>query len=280
VDSVNALHLEVFQKAKYEGWPDYDEAVPTKRSPFGIIPLLEDCGRQGKACEFLSPQLRYLATCMESDIPYTPVATKEERSLFKKLLEETLGEGHPVNRETFHGLTMKWNNDHVKLPTSKQESVKVFPKYINHLILHYKKWRITNKKRAAIDEANASDIIKALAHNQGIHVEEGTYALQPLVSVLPPQPPQAQLAKQYQPTATNPPTPSNPSGPRPLTPPPMLYRLVVRPNFPPSSSSQADLPPSGNNAQGAERKRRRQVCQHCCSLNCRRPWNKTGICNK
>jgi predicted nucleic acid binding AN1-type Zn finger protein len=54
---------------------------------------------------------------------------------------------------------MAWNHEHVKLPTSKKESVKVFPKYIFHLILHYKKWRITNKKRAAIDEAKASDII-------------------------------------------------------------------------------------------------------------------------
>jgi hypothetical protein len=140
VESVNALHLEVFQNQKYEGWPDYDEAVAVKRLPFGIIPLTEDCGRQGKACEHLSPQCGVIHTLHSSG------NKGGVRSLQK------ITRGNTWRRISSQPRNLSWvDND---MEPRAREAAELQERQSQglskiYLTLHYKKWRITNKKRAA-----------------------------------------------------------------------------------------------------------------------------------
>jgi hypothetical protein len=310
VDSVNQLHTEVFESPKYEGWPTYDEATPTKRSPFGIIPLHEDCGRQqGKPCQLLSPQLRFLAEMMGSDLPYTPIAKREERIQFKQLLEGWLKDGGHISMETFIELCVLWNTEYVQLPKEKGESIAIFPKYVWHLVSHYKQWRINNKKKAAFDEAKESPMIHSLSRNQGIRVTDAPFKRQalltttahalptaaaaapPIIALAPPIPPTVALPNT--PTVAPPIVPTvappiaavappivavaPPIAAAPSPPPPPPQQLLPPPPHQPLYYYSA--PPPRLYAPVKERKRKRKVCQFCFNGVCNRPFNKSRRCN-
>jgi hypothetical protein len=308
VDSVEQLNINVFGRTKYSNWPAFHEAVPSKRSPFGIIPLVEDCGRGGQRmpCEFLSPQLRFLASSMDSDLPYTPVATREEKRLFKKLLEGTVNEAKPLNANTFFDLTTKWNRDHVKVPTSWGETTTIFPKYSRHLTNAYKQWRINTSKADRLKEAQESQLLSALKLNPGIQVP-GIRQPDHLGEILPQQP----LAKRQrkQPGIHIPqllPTP-----PQPHPPPseqPILQQQPTHPQQPTlqqqpthqQASTFLNVPintaaapswwyyappqqPLHRSPPGPlllqSKQRAKMKCTICNKLYCRRPWNKSGKCN-
>jgi hypothetical protein len=121
------------------------------------------------------------------------VATKEERILFKRLLEELLAEGYSISTDAFfQELCKRWNEDYVVLPTrskpKKGEEVKItiFPKYVGHLIRHYKAWRVNQKKRVALAVAASSAVVRSLRHNTGVRVPENFEA-----QVIPVEPQQS-----------------------------------------------------------------------------------------
>jgi hypothetical protein len=305
VDNVDQLSIDLFATAKYPNWPSFHEAVPTLRSPFGIIPLLEDCGRgrrRQRPCEFLSPQLRFLASSMDSDLPYTPIGTKEERILFKKLLEGAVNNALPLNSNTFHDLTSTWNRECVTIPSNPDEKLTIFPKYSRHLINAYKMWRINRSKADRIKEARESDLIRALKVNPGIRVPSKPHTKYP-ETVEPRQEAYDQQHTKYQRR------PQQPHIPRLLPPPPPVqhpanYHKMSHPHYntrEPYAKRQRQQPicappprldlaygqlapaPALLAAQMDHREenppgRRSKRCCHCEQDHCRRPWNRSGKC--
>ena len=317
VDTVDQLTFELFEKPKYSNWPGFHEAVPTKRSPFGIIPLVEECGRgkQSLPCEFLSPQLRYLASCMDSDVPYTPIATRDEKILFKKLLECAIDDGMPLNCNTFFVLANKWNHEYVKIPKSAQEAAcKIFPKYSRHLMNAYKNWRTQTSKTNRIKEARESEVLLALKMNPGIRAPGLRQPKIPSLQI--DQEPRSKrqrlpqvvkrIVPQFIPPQFTRPPPSRLPG-NPITVPPLLAPGHFP--CPPSGSAggQTACPPSGSAAgqtacppsgwsmgqaaqppsffyhnyhhQPGHLQRRSKICRECENVGCRRPWNRSGKCN-
>jgi hypothetical protein len=291
VDIVDQLSFDLFGKPKYKNWPGYHEAVPTKRSPFGIIPLVEECGRGKRStpCEYLSPQLRFLASCMDSDIPYTPIATREERILFKKLLEGAINDGMPLNSNTFSILAKKWNHEYVNIPTNPHEATcKIFPKYSRHLTIAYKLWRTRTSKTNRIKEARESDILSALKLNPGIRVPGVRQPKIPTQAI--------EQEEQEEPRSKR----LRNQGQKPLPPDtPILLPQFIPPQFTQAPSPRLTsvprppriLPPSApayfpsqtffhlNHQPPRNQQRRSKICTECQKQVCMRPWNRTGKCN-
>ena len=96
------LVLRLLGKLRYAGWPNFDGGIPVYQSPFGIIPLLNEPGLpRGASLKHLKPGWRYVARETQCVLPCTPVATKEERILFKRLLEELLAKGYSISTDAF-----------------------------------------------------------------------------------------------------------------------------------------------------------------------------------
>jgi hypothetical protein len=285
VDAVDQLSIDLFATAKYPNWPSFHEAVPTERSPFGIIPLVEDCGRGNLGpCEFVSPQLRFLASSMDSDLPYTPVGTREEKILFKKLLERTVNLALPLNNNTFHDLTSSWNKKYVVVPPSQEDKkVTIFPKYSRHLINAYKTWRINRSKADRIKEARESDLLRALKVNPGIRVPSFPLPKYPerVIAI-----PTRRRCKHHIPQLILPaqprPVPQPPPGPVPSPQKRTIWQrqhtdILPQPAPPVNCSfgtrahQEQDHPP--------KKKRGNKKCSHCGNDHCMRPWNRSGKCN-
>jgi hypothetical protein len=196
VDSVNASYLWLLGKLRYASRPNFDKGIPVYHSPFGIIPLLDEPGLpRGAPSKHLKPGWRYVARAMQTVLPCTPVATKEERILFKRLLKELLTGGYSISTDAFfHELCKRWNEGYVVLPPrskpqkGEEFKITIFPKYVGHLIRHYKAWRVNQKeKRAAIAVAASSDVVRALQHNTGERVPRDFEA-----QVIPVEPQQSE----------------------------------------------------------------------------------------
>jgi hypothetical protein len=300
VDAVDQLSIDLFANAKYPNWPSFHEAVPTRRSPFGIIPLVEDCGRgKQRPCEFLSPQLRFLASSMDSDLPYTPIGTKEERILFKKLLEGAVNKALPLNNNTFHDLTSTWNRECVTVPSSRDEKVTIFPKYSRHLINAYKTWRINSSKADRIKEARESDLIRALKVNPGIRVPAKRWPKYPEIV----EPSTQQHETQYQPHSKRQrqQRQQEPHIPQLLLAAPtasVVQDASIHHQQQPYAKRQRQHPtilappllglPYGRQAYSLavqessvhkeKVSRISKRCCHCKQDHCRRPWNRSGKC--
>jgi hypothetical protein len=124
---------------------------------------------------------------------------RNERILFKPLLERLLAEGHSVSADAFfHELCKRWNEDCVVLPprskpkTGDEFKITTFPKHVGHLIRHCKAWRVNQKKRVAIKVAASSDVVRALQHNNtGVRVPRDFE-----VQVIPVEPQQSEPVMQ------------------------------------------------------------------------------------
>ena len=297
VDLVDQLTFDIFEKPKYIHWPAYHEAVPIKLSPFGIIPLVEECGigKQSQPCQYLSPQLQYLASCMDTDLPYTPIATREERFLFKTMLEGAIDDG--INSSTFFELAKKWNQDHVQVPQSLRETpCKVFPKYSRHLTIAYKLWRTQTSKTNRIKEARENEVLDALKLNPGIRVPGLRQPELQDVDAVPPRPRKKRQRTGSTPNATVTATVQ-------MVPPPIPQQIAPRQQqhsvthsihtlVPPAGAAAYHFPvvrqPSvrPNNYQyfhtasiRPNRQRHVQLCKNCKQSVCRRPWNRSKECN-
>ena len=315
VDAVDQFTFDIFGKSKYTNWPSYHEAVPIKRSPFGIIPLVEECGRgkHSQPCQYLSPQLQYLASCMDSDLPYTPIATREEKILFKTLLEGAIDERTTLNSSTFTELARKWNQEHVTIPRSPQDPFKIFPKYSRHLTIGYKIWRTQTSKTNRIKEARETAVLAALKLNPGIRVPG---SCQPNIpDPVPTKKRQRRKEDQTPPTTvqetarlripqlippTQPPQLIPPTQPQHTIPfnnllhPSAGYHFPSRHTFlhgnrrssqeatrypSQKTSIHPNYPQPPSTPLPQRQGRRAQICKECLRSVCKRPWNRSRKCN-
>lgn len=267
VDSVNASYLRLLGKLRYDGWPNFDEGVPVYQSPFGIIPHLDEPGLpRGAPSKHLKPSLRYVAWAIQCVLPCTPVATKEERILFKRLLEELLAGGYSISTDAFfHELCKRWNEDYIVLPPrskpkkGEEFEITIFPKYVGHLTRHYKAWRVNQKKRVAIAIAASSDVLRALQHNTGVRVptdfEAQVVPVEPVMQSASPRAEQkANESEQIPPTV----------------------HLAPLPYFQVHHALQAPLawgvPPFHHHTASQTKKRARKVCPNCNNSDCNAPY--------
>lgn len=91
VDSITALYLRLFGILKYAGWPNFDKGVPQCIS----LPLGQP------QCWMSRPCLEVLLQNTQRVLLCTPMATKEERILFKRLVKELLAKGWYISSDDF-----------------------------------------------------------------------------------------------------------------------------------------------------------------------------------
>jgi hypothetical protein len=126
---------------------------------------------RGAPSKYLKSGWRYVAWAVQCVLPCTHLSTKGERILFKPLLKELLAEqGWYISLEAFFlEMCKHWNETHVILSPWSKSSKKgqefkiiIFPKYVGHLVKHYKAWGVNQKKRVAMKVASDSAIVRAL----------------------------------------------------------------------------------------------------------------------
>jgi hypothetical protein len=185
------------------------------------------------------------------------------------LLEELLAEGYSISTDAFfHELCKRWNEDYVVLPTrskpKKGEEVKItiFPKYVGHLIRHYKAWRVNQKKRVALAVAASSAVVRSLRHNTGVRVPRDFEA-----QVIPVEPQQSEPVREAN---------KSEGTARALQIPPTMH-LAPLPYFKVHKGLQAPLawgvPQFHHHTASQTKKRARKVCSNCNNLACKAPYS-------
>ncbi len=276
IDATNALHFDLTGSPKDEGWPGHDEVACVGRSPFGIIPLLEDTSRKsaGPPCPYITPSEQFIAAAQGSDLPHTPVTKSSERFLFKKLIEESLKNGVRLSaRQTFVDMARVWNSEYVKVPTSSAQPVKILPKYVGQLVSYYRLWRIRSKRSQTFEAAAKDPAIRALRYNRGITVADPMEAatLGPMKSARSKEarraPPPKKVTVTPAPFAPRP--PPYPPRPTPIALPPWLLHPQWAP--PPLQHAPPPLPKKRKVVNS-------KICTVCNKAACRRPFSGRGIC--
>jgi hypothetical protein len=156
----------------------------------------------------------------------------------------------------FHDLCKRWNENHVVLsPQSKPKKgeefkITVFPKYVGHLVGHYKAWRVNQKKRVAIAVAASSNAVRALQHNTGVRVSRDFEAQ--AIPVEPQQPVMQSASNESESTA------------RALQVPPPTMHLAPLPHLQVHQARQAPLtwgvpPPPFHHTASQSKKRARKA---------------------
>jgi hypothetical protein len=91
LDSIQLLTNELFGIPLFDWWPNSLQFYSPDET-FGISPVLKDSTEPDKSeIKDLPPNLRYLAKCQRSAIPYLPVAFPKEKQLFPNFLSSYSG---------------------------------------------------------------------------------------------------------------------------------------------------------------------------------------------
>jgi hypothetical protein len=129
-------------------------------SPFGIVPLHRDGedSRHVTPVDNLTASLRYLALRQRSDVPYTPVKTREERQLFGRLILRAIQQKQSMTaKSTFESLVEMWDS-------CALGSNNIYKKYPEHLMRYYKVWKKNKTRQESINSSKANLVMNAVEH--------------------------------------------------------------------------------------------------------------------
>jgi hypothetical protein len=176
--------------------------------------------------------------------------------LFKCLLEDLLAEGYYISTNAlFFTICVSAGMRttlfcHLGPKKGEEFKITIFPKYVGHLVGHYKAWRVNQKKRVAITVAASSIVVRALHHNTGVRVSREFEAQ--VMPVKPQQPVMQSASNESESTA------------RALQAPPPTIHLAPLPWGVP--------PPPFHHTASQSKKRARKVCSNCNDSDCNAPY--------
>jgi hypothetical protein len=161
LDTINDLYEALFGMPKFPYWCQQGRFT-TKSSLYGIVPLHRkenvNEGEDVSPVDGLTKSLNYLALRQESSVPYTPIKTKEEKTLYANLIARALRESKSMSATATFNTMEGWWQKHA------HGTNKIYRKNPEHLAQYYKQWRKKKSRREAIKTAKADGITAALEY--------------------------------------------------------------------------------------------------------------------